>query len=189
VVAAPSYPHTAGGAASYDPHDVPNQPGDAVEVLDQLLAKDKAADDPLFGHLQVDRVAAAGHSAGAITTVGLFTSAREVRLSAGIVLNGSALEASAAFTGPAAPMLFVHGVKDDTVPYAYGKQVFEAVPWSRALLTVTDGGHLTTAADFETTTATTVEFLRWTLYGDQAAKAQIPAKAATGGVATLTDQL
>ena len=87
-------------------------------------------------------------------------------------------------------MMFVHGRDDDTVTYRAGRTVFEAVPWSRAMLSITDGGHVITDDGFETITATTTEFLRWSLYGDAAAKARIPgAAAAVDGVGTLADQL
>ena len=39
------------------------------------------------------------------------------------------------------------------------------------------------------TTGTSPEFLRWSLCGDAAAKARLPAAAAVGGVATLEDEL
>ena len=187
VVAAPAYPHTAGGVTAYDPNDIVNQPADASEVLTQLLAKD-TGDDPLNGHLDVTRVAAGGHSGGGITTIGMFTSARDSRLKAGIVFAGTDL-GSVPFTGNPAMMLFVHGRRDDTVPYGYGRTVFAAVPWSRAMLTVTDGGHLTTSKDFEVTTATSTEFLRWSLYGDAAAKTRLPSPATSSGIATLDEQL
>jgi hypothetical protein len=38
-------------------------------------------------------------------------------------------------------------------------------------------------------TETTVEFLRWTLYGDAEAKRRLPTDARRGGLATLDDHL
>jgi hypothetical protein len=86
-------------------------------------------------------------------------------------------------------MLFVHGRKDTTVAYRAGHTVFEAVPWSRAFLSVDGGGHSIDSRDFEVATGTATEFLRWSLYGDPAARNRIPAAAAKDGIATLTDQL
>jgi hypothetical protein len=83
----------------------------------------------------------------------------------------------------------VHGKKDDTVAYAAGHTVFAAVPWSRAMLTVTDGGHLVADDSFPAVTATSTEFLRWSLYGDAAARHRIRAKARIGNAATLEDEL
>lgn len=187
VVAGPRYPHTWRDAARFDASDVVNQPADASHVLTELLRLD-AGGDPLAGRLDAGRVAAAGHSGGGITTAGLFSSARDDRLKAGIIQAGTDL-LGAPFDGPPAGLLFVHGRRDDTVAYDAGHTVFEAAPWSRAMLTITEGGHLTTGDDFAAITGTSTEFLRWSLYGDAAAKARIPAAAATGGVATLENEL
>jgi fermentation-respiration switch protein FrsA (DUF1100 family) len=148
----------------------------------------------LHGHLRADRVAAAGHSAGGITTVGLFTVARDDRLDAGIVLSGSALGVGTAFRGPAAPQLFVHGQLDDVVSYGAGKTAYDRVPWPKALLSLADGDHggsllRSGNAAFGVVTETTVEFLRWTLYGDAEAKRRLPTDARRGGLATLDDHL
>jgi dienelactone hydrolase len=187
VVVAPRYPHTWRDATDYDPGDVVNQPADASYVLTQVLALDRSS-DPFAGRLDPDRVAAAGHSGGGITTAGLFSSSRDDRLKAGIIQAGTDL-AGASFQGATAALLFVHGRRDDTVRYDAGHTVFEATPWSRAMLTITDGGHTTTGADFAAVTGTSTDFLRWSLYGDAAAKTRIPVSAAVGGVATLEDQL
>jgi poly(3-hydroxybutyrate) depolymerase len=155
-------------------------------VLDQLLALPPA--DPLRAVIDPDRLAAAGHSGGGITTVGLFSAERDERLKAGVVLAGTDFQ-GAPFAGPAAAMLMVHGRADDTVTYRAGRTVFRAVPWSRAMLSVTEGGHVITNADFEGVTGTSTEFWRWSLYGDAAAKDRIPAAAAVGRVATLEADL
>jgi len=188
VVAAPAFPHTSHGVAHLDPLDVANQPADASYVISQLIALNSKAGDALHGRIDTTRIAAAGHSAGGITTIGMFTSNRDSRLDAGIVLAGAQVLA-VPFSGPAAPLLFVHGKLDNTVPYAGGLAAFKAVPWSRAMLTVTKGGHVAIATDFAPVIATTTDFLRWSLYGDATAKARLPADATAGGDATLTDQL
>lgn len=187
VVAAPLYPHTSHGTASFNSYDIANQPADASSVLTSMLALNGSA-DPFSGHLDPDRLAAGGHSAGAITTAGLFSADRDPRLKAGVVLAGTDFR-STPFAGAPAGMFFVHGIKDDTVAYAAGHTVYEAVPWSRAMLSITDGGHQIAAGNIPAVTATTTEFLRWSLYGDAAARRRIPAKSAIGGVATLEDQL
>ena len=191
VVAAPAYPGTSGNAVERDPLDVLNQPADASYVIDRVLALDKRAGDPLRGRLATDRIAAAGHSAGGITTVGLFTRGRDDRLDAGIVLAGSSLGMGTSFTGAAAPQLFVHGERDDVVSYAAGKAAYDAVPWPKALLSLPEGDHLLRAGDssWGVVADTTVEFLRWTLYGDPAARGRIPRDAARGRVAVLDDRL
>jgi dienelactone hydrolase len=184
VVAGPTYPRTSYGASDFDATDIVNQPQDASAVLDALLA----LGDPLRTIIDPDRLAAAGHSGGGITTVGLFSAHRDERLKAGVVLAGTDFQGTP-FGGPSAALLFVHGRKDNTVAYRAGHTVFAAVPWSRAMLSITDGGHVTRAGDFEATATTSTEFLRWALYGDAAARARIPAAARTGEVATLETDL
>jgi fermentation-respiration switch protein FrsA (DUF1100 family) len=185
VVAAIKYPRTSYGAEPFQPEDVANQPADARLVLDRLL---DLGTDPLGAVVDPDRVGAAGHSGGGITTVGLFSAHRDERLKAGVVIAGTDFLATP-FTGAPAGMLFVHGTDDTTVAYDAGHTVFEAVPWSRAMLTIANGGHVITDADFETITGTTTEFLRWSLYGDAAAKDRIPAAADVAGVGTLENEL
>lgn len=192
VVAAPAFPHT-GASGDGNPLDVLNQPADVSYALTQVLTLDRRAGDPLRGHLDPDRVAAAGHSAGGVTTIGLFTAGRDERLDAGIVFAGTALGVGTAFAGAAAPQLFVHGEADEVVSYAAGRAVYDAVPWPKAMLSLPRGDHgralLSDGKALRVVADTTVEFLRWTLYGDAAAKKRLPADATRGGLATLDDHL
>ncbi|MCO8275929.1 hypothetical protein M1L60_35660 [Actinoplanes sp. TRM 88003] len=67
------------------------------------------------------------------------------------------------FSGPPAAMLLVHGRRDTSVQYDAARTVFEAVPWSRAMLTIADGGHqISGRPDVISTSAA---FLRWSCYG------------------------
>jgi fermentation-respiration switch protein FrsA (DUF1100 family) len=181
VVAAPTYPHTSGGAERYDVLDVVNQPADATYVLTQVIALNKRNGDRLKGHLMTDRVAAAGHSAGGITTVGLFTVARDERLKAGLVLAGSSLGFGLGYTGPAAPMFFVHGERDEVVPYKSGKDAYDNVPWPKAMLSLPDGDHgnklLSGGEDFDVVLDSTLDFWRWSLYGDADARKSLKSDA------------
>jgi fermentation-respiration switch protein FrsA (DUF1100 family) len=188
VVAAPAFPHTSYGVKDFEPLDVANQPADASYVLTKVLALNTKAGDALRGRLDPARVAAAGHSAGGITTIGLFSGDRDDRLVAGIVLAGEQI-LPVPFSGPAAPLLFVHGKLDRTVPYADGLAAFNAVPWPKAMLSVTKGGHVAITQEFGPVLATTTDFWRWSLYGDAAARKRLEADATKGRTATLTDDL
>ncbi|MEH0843857.1 chlorophyllase [Micromonospora sp. CPCC 205711] len=192
VVAAPTFPHTGRGGDG-NVLDVLNQPADVSYALDKVLALNGTAGDPLRGRLATDRVAAAGHSAGGVTTIGLFTASRDARLDAGVVFAGTALGVGTAFAGTAAPQLFVHGEADEVVDYASGRAVYDAVPWPKAMLSLPRGDHgralLADGAALRVVSDTTLEFLRWTLYGDAKAKARMPADAARGDLATLDDHL
>jgi fermentation-respiration switch protein FrsA (DUF1100 family) len=181
VVAAPAYPHTSGGARDLNVLDVINQPADAEYVITQVVARMPGKVDPR-------RIAAAGHSAGGITTIGMFSGSRDDRLVAGVVLAGRQV-LPAPFRGPSAPMLFVHGKVDPTVPYADGRSAYDAVRWPKAFLTVTAGGHTPTGRELSVVAATTTDFWRWSLYGDRAAKARMGKDATKGDLATLSGRL
>ncbi|MCM0675729.1 chlorophyllase [Micromonospora phytophila] len=192
VVAAPTFPHTARGGDG-NVLDVLNQPADVSYALTQVLALDAKAGDPLRGRLAADRVAAAGHSAGGVTTIGLFTAGRDERLDAGVVFAGTALGVGTAFAGAAAPQLFVHGEADEVVEYAAGRAAYDKVPWPKAMLSLPKGDHgralLSDGAALRVVSDTTVEFLRWSLYGDEAAKRRIPTDATRSDIATLDNRL
>ncbi|MDQ0368691.1 alpha/beta hydrolase family protein [Catenuloplanes indicus] len=192
VVAAPAYPNTTAGSQQ-NALDVLNQPADAAHVLTAVLALNDEAGDRFAGRLLTDRVAAAGHSAGGITTIGQFTRGRDTRLDAGIVLAGSTLGVGTGFSGKETPMLIVHGELDQVVPYSSGKSAYDAVPWPKAMLTLPEGDHvgvLSRGDAFELLAATTTEFLRWSLYGDEDARERIADAATSGGdIAEFDDQL
>lgn len=194
IVVAPTYPHTSSAATQLNVLDVLNQPADASHALTQVLALDARQGDPLRGRIDATRIGAAGHSAGGVTTIGLFTVGRDERLDAGVVLAGSSLGVGLSYTGPAAPLFFVHGSLDEVVSYASGKAAYDAVPWPKAMLTLPNGDHgraLRGADDatFRVVARTTLDFLRWSLYGDRAAKRRLPGDARTGGLGTLDNQL
>ncbi|WP_438870669.1 alpha/beta hydrolase family protein [Paractinoplanes bogorensis] len=180
VVAAPAYPFTSRTAAKMNVLDVLNQPADAGYVITQTLGEISSADP--------DRVAAAGHSAGGVTTLGLFSGARDERLRAGVVLAGRQVLPQP-FVGPEAPMLFVHGRKDPTVAYADGRAAYDAVTWPKAFVSITDGGHLATGRALDVVATTSTDFWRWTLYGDKNARARLKADATRGDLATFADRL
>ncbi|MET7705308.1 chlorophyllase [Micromonospora sp. NPDC005413] len=192
VVAAPTFPHTSKGGDG-NVLDVLNQPADVSYALTQVLALDGKAGDSLRGRLDADRVAAAGHSAGGVTTIGLFTASRDERLDAGVVFAGTAIGVGTAFAGAAAPQLFVHGELDEVVEYAAGKAAYDKVPWPKAMLSLPKGDHgralLGDGATLRVVSDTSVEFLRWTLYGDAGAKGRIHTDATRGDIATFDDHL
>ncbi|MEH1027356.1 alpha/beta hydrolase family protein [Micromonospora profundi] len=192
VVAAPIFPHTSRGSDG-KLVDVLNQPADVSYALTQVLNLDAKAGDGLRGRLATDRVAAAGHSAGGVTTIGLFTGARDERLDAGVVFAGTAVGVGTAFAGAAAPQLFVHGELDEVVDYAAGKAVYDKVPWPKALLSLPKGDHgrglLGNVKTLRVVSDTSIEFLRWSLYGDAAAKERLSTGAERGDLATFDDHL
>ncbi|MET0414864.1 MAG: chlorophyllase [Actinoplanes sp.] len=181
VVAAPAYPHTSTGVKQFSVPDVLNQPADASLVITRVLAE-------LGGQIDAERVAASGHSAGAVTTLGMFTGKRDDRLDAGMVLAGrQALPAP--FTGTPVPMFFVHGRQDATVTFADGRAAYNAVPWPKAFLNLPKGGHVVAGNELKVVITTSTDFWQWTLYGDAAAKQRLGTDATRGGLATFVDSL
>ena len=179
VVAAPKYPHTWYQAVEYDADDVVNQPADARYVLTELLTA-------LGGSVDPQRIAAAGHSAGAITTVGLFSGSRDERLRSGLLIAGRQMPQPAAFTGPAAPLLFVQGKLDETVTYEQAYGTYNEVPWPKGFLEIPRGGHLPHRDQPAVVAATSTDFWLWSLNGDEAAGARMAQDASSTGAAGLT---
>jgi fermentation-respiration switch protein FrsA (DUF1100 family) len=173
VVAAAAYPHTSAGVAEFNVVDLLNQPADASFVLTQVLALNGKDGDPLAGRLDPDHVAAAGHSGGGITTLGMLSGTRDDRLTAAIVLAGREV-LPGTFAGSAVPVFFVHGKLDRTVRYAEGLAAYKAVPWPKALLTLPAAGHVVTGGEeFDLVADATTDFWRWSLYGDAGALRQL----------------
>jgi len=188
IVVGPAYPHTSRGVKQFEVLDVVNQPADASFALSQVLALDRSSKDGFRGHLNGNRLAAAGHSAGAITTVGLFANGRDERLDAGIVLAGNGIGMGSTYAGSPARLLFIHGDKDPITPYSLGLSAFDAAPetWPKAFLTLSGQGHIDPylrrdKSSFRVVAAITTDFLRWTLYGDTAAKARLAGDAKGAG--------
>lgn len=187
VVAAPAYPHTRRGAAEFSRADVRHQPADAWRVIRHLVRLDRRGADPLAGHLDVQRIAAAGHSAGGFTTSGMFTSGRSARLRAGIVIAGGGMAGS--FAGPPAPMLFVHGTADSVVPLSVGRAAYRRTTGPASFLSLLGQGHgeylVPGRSGFTQVLGTTTDFLRWTLYGDQQAARRLPTLAHLPNITTF----
>ncbi|WP_446216733.1 alpha/beta hydrolase family protein [Micromonospora sp. IBHARD004] len=188
VVAAPTYPRTNLRAADFTRADVRNQPADGWRLIGHLVRLDARRGDPLAGHLAVDRIAAAGHSAGGFTTAGMFTSGHSARLRSGIVLAGGGLAGS--FAGPPAPLLFVHGGADPIVPESVGRAAYARATGPAAFLSLPGQGHGEYLSPgqpgFAQVLATTTDFLRWTLYDDPTALHRLPTDAHHPTITTLT---
>ncbi|MCW3842718.1 alpha/beta hydrolase [Micromonospora yasonensis] len=188
VVAAPTFPRTNLRAREFTRADVRNQPADGWRLIRHLVRLDTRPGDPLAGHLDVARIAAAGHSAGGFTTAGMFTSGHSARLRSGIVLAGGGLAGS--FAGPVAPLLFVHGTADPVVPESVGRAAYARSLGPAAFLSLAGQGHGEYLAPgrpgFAQVLATTIDFLRWTLYDDRSALHRLRADAALPGVTAFT---
>jgi pimeloyl-ACP methyl ester carboxylesterase len=118
-------------------------------------------------------------------------SGRDNRLKGGIIIAGGTVvvgtSVSGEFSGAATPVLFVHGDKDATVPYRNGKSLFNSCTWPKGFVTLIGGDH--DAALFGTGRAadavdeTMIDFFRYSLYGDAAARGRLRADATVNGTA------
>lgn len=195
VVAAPSYPKSKRNSAKIDPLDVGNQPGDATAVLDALLAAGAAPGDALAGRLDPKNIIAAGHSLGAITTVGLFDGCcRDSRLTGGVVLAGNSLGFSGKPSGRAVPVLFVHGSHDALVPHRMGKNTYDRFKWPKAFITLAGERHIDpyltpTSAAYAKVVADTTAFLRYATGQSSLSQLRATWREATGTATEIDDRL
>lgn len=179
VVAAPAYPFTSRGGASFNPDDMSNQPADASTVITQVLKLNTRPGDPLAGHIDPTRVGAGGHSAGGFTTAGMLSdSSRDPRVKAGIIISGGSKTDQ--FSDPVTPVLFIHGDKDKVVSYAKGHAAFDKLTWPKGFVTIIGGDH-TSPMTNPASTRTMVNFLRWTLDGDETARTRLALDATVAG--------
>lgn len=192
LVVAPTFPLTSLGSTVVRT-DIINQPADVSFVLSQVLALAGATGDPLAGRIDGAHVTAAGHSGGAITTLGLLnTCCADPRITSAIVLSGTLLLVGDSFASPGVPTLFVHGEDDDVLPISQGRGAYAAAPAPKAFLELSDGGHAEPFQDGADSRAplvrsATTDFLRWTLQADPSALAELRRDVSASGTGRLVD--
>jgi dienelactone hydrolase len=176
VVAAPTFPYTSEFTDDFRRPDIVNQPADARFVLRQVERLNRSPGDPLRHRMDTDHMAAIGHSAGGYTATGLFTAGHDPRLRAGIIMAGWG--AKGAFAGPPATMLFVQGKADPIVPVASSRRLFSRVPWTKSYVLMRRDSHATYLRPgdigYGVMNSLVIDFLRWTLEGDLAARNGLP---------------
>ena len=176
VVAAPTFPYTSEFTDDFRRPDIVNQPADARFVLRRVAALNQRGGDPLRHRMDTEHMAAIGHSAGGYTTTGLFTAGHDPRLKAGIIMAGWG--AKGAFAGPPATMLFLQGKADPIVPVASSRRLFLRVPWPKSYVLMRRDSHATYLKPgdigYDAMNSLVIDFLRWTLDGDLAARNGLP---------------
>ncbi len=189
VVAAPRFPltndHTPGGP---DAGDVVDQPGDMSFVLTSVLDASAHPSGTLGDLVNPDEVGAAGHSNGAITTLGLIanTCCRDPRVKAAVVMAGDEVPFSGGTfeMADAPPLLLVHGTADQLLPYPLAIGMFNDARGPKGLLTIHGGGHDSAAALSASSSSgvlrTTTDFFAAYLRGDHRAMARISADGKAG---------
>jgi dienelactone hydrolase len=126
--------------------DIPNEPGDAHFVLDQVLRLNRDRKSWMHGLIDSTRIGAAGHSQGAVTTVALTHSdnLRDSRVKASVVESGCAFnpESTGFFGSPhAPPLLLVHGDADMSVPYSCSEGEYPMAAAPKAFVTLHNTNH------------------------------------------------
>lgn len=194
VVAAPTFPLSSGGAPG-GPRltDYVNQPADVSFVLTQVLGLQRR--DPTL-RKTIDRhdIGVAGHSLGAITTLGLARNSccQDPRIDAAVAFSGIQLPfpggSFATTSGP--PLMLVHGDKDGTVPFAGSAGAYAQAPAPKVLLTLLGGPHtpfFTPWIDPLTTSVT--DFLDGYLKHSRKALRRLATDGNVPGVTTLQEDL
>ena len=144
VVAAPIFPLSStrlpGGGA-----DLVNQPADVSFVISEMLRLDADPRSPYAGRIDAARIGVAGHSLGAMTTLGVafHSCCLDDRIRAGVVLAGRErpFPTGAFFPGTITPLMIVHGDADPLLPLEAAQQIYEHALGPRFLLTVLGGDH------------------------------------------------
>lgn len=83
--------------------------------------------------------------------------------------------------------LFIHGDRDPICQYSSARQAYQELPAPKAFLTHRGQGHdeyvWNNGATYPQTRATFVDWMRWSLYDDSAARDRLAADAASNGTA------
>jgi fermentation-respiration switch protein FrsA (DUF1100 family) len=182
VVAAPLFPlsnsNVAGGA---DAGDVVNQPKDMSYVIGAVLFDSTLPTGTLSGLVNPKEVGAAGHSNGAVTTLGLVanTCCQDARVKAAIVMAGTTegFPPGHYDFSKTPPLLLVHGTADQLIPYRSAPLVYNQAHGPKGLLTVVGGSHGGAAGmdpqSASTVIRTTTDFFEAYLTGDRHAKSSL----------------
>ena len=168
VVPAPHFNH------SFDDVNNGNTSKDVSQVLTETLALN--ASGPLAGHIDTGAgVGVSGHSLGGMVTHGLLTSWPDSRI---VSANPqSCVDMGDPAGSVSAKVLFVHGDRDSTTGYDSARQAYTEMKWPKAFLTFVGGSHTSFWSD-QRFPGTVVDWARWSMYGDTAARDRLPADAA-----------
>ncbi|WP_335992182.1 alpha/beta hydrolase family protein [Glycomyces sp. MUSA5-2] len=186
IVPAPVFPTTTTGSEG-NIGDVynGNQSKDVSEVLTQALALGAAGScDAFAGHMDTTLgVGVAGHSLGGMTTHGLLTAWPDSRITAAIPY--ACVDMGNPTGAVNAKVLFVHGDQDPICQYSLARQAYSELPTPKAFMTHTGQGHdefIWNGPTYNQTVATSLDWMRWSLYGDTAARDRLASDATGGGI-------
>ncbi|THV29479.1 alpha/beta hydrolase family protein [Glycomyces paridis] len=162
-----------------------NQSKDVSEVLTRTLALGaEGSCDAFEGRMDTTLgVGVAGHSLGGMTTHGLLTAWPDSRITAAIPY--ACVDMGNPTGEVNANVLFVHGDQDPICQYSLARQAHAELPAPKAFMTHTGQGHdeyIWNGPTYDQTVAVSLDWMRWSLYGDTAAKARLASDASGGGI-------
>ncbi|GAB3649882.1 hypothetical protein GCM10028833_18310 [Glycomyces tarimensis] len=184
IVPAPVFPTTTTGAeGNVDDVYNGNQSLDVAEVITRTLALNEGG-DMFAGHMNTaNGVGASGHSLGGMTTHGLLTAWPDERVTAAIAY--ATVDMGHPAVQVTAKVLFVHGDQDPICDYDRARQAYAELPAPKSFMTHTGQGHdefIWNGPTYAQTVHTSLDWMRWCLYGDTAARDRLPADASGGGI-------
>jgi fermentation-respiration switch protein FrsA (DUF1100 family) len=146
VVAAPLFPLSNGNVqGGADAGDVVNQPMDMSYVIDSVLRESLQPNGTLSGLVNAKEIGAAGHSNGAVTTLGLVanTCCYDSRVKAAIVMAGTTegFPPGHYDFSKTPPLLLVHGTADQLIPYRSAPLIYNEARGPKGLLALKGGSH------------------------------------------------
>ncbi|WP_199044483.1 RICIN domain-containing protein [Glycomyces salinus] len=147
---------------------------DVSEIITQTLELNSSG--PFAGHIDTGiGVGVSGHSLGGMTTHGLLTAWPDSRI---ISANPqSCVDMGDPASSITAKVVFVHGDNDDLTGYDSARQAYNEMTWPKAFLTFLGGSHTSFWGD-DRFPNTVIEWARWSMYGDTAARDRLPQAAA-----------
>jgi len=191
IVPAPVFPTTTTGSeGNIDDVYNGNQSKDVSEVITRTLALGaEGSCDAFEGHMDTALgVGIAGHSLGGMTTHGVLTAWPDSRVTAAIPY--ACVDMGNPTGAVNAKVLFVHGDKDPICQYSLARQAYAELPSPKAFMTHTGQGHdeyIWNGATYPQTVATSLDWMRWSLYGDTAAQGRLASDASGGGIVWEAD--
>lgn len=201
VVVAPNFPLSetdADGGSSED--DVPEQSRDVGFLITQVLAASRTPGSRLAGLVDPDRIGVAGHSLGAITSLGagfnVCCADRRIKAVAewaGILYRLQSQSGIAPFAEHR-PLLIVQGSSDTVVPYQNGRDVYRLLGPPKYFITLPGAGHGPpyfqgeSAPQSRVTTLATVDFFDRYLKDDRTAIDRLHALVRAAGPSVATEQ-
>ncbi len=156
---------------------------DVSEVITRTLALNNASGDPLAGHIDTGAgVGVSGHSMGGMTTHGLVSAWPDDRIAAAVPI--ACVDMGNPSGGGFANVLFIHGDQDPTCQISSARQAYSELAAPKAFLThlgADHGSYLVPGyRSYPQTENTFLDWFRWSLYDDTAARDRLTADATSG---------